>query len=133
MKARKHKKNTGGNADNLKPFTAETARAAGRKGGLASGAARREQRTLKEYALALRDTPLNGKPDLTQGGAAVAAMFKQAQRGNVSAFNAIADLLGENEQRNAVVVVPTIVDDIPEDAPMLESSSCMLDIPTGGN
>ena len=45
--------------DNLKTPTAEEAREKGRKGGLASGAARRRKKNLQEIAKAIADLPLN--------------------------------------------------------------------------
>ncbi len=102
-----------------KPFTPETARAVARKGGMASGLSRRKKSSLRQYALALRDMPSEACPEYTQGFMAVAAMYRQAQQGNVSAFNALADLLGEKDRAefSLSVSVPQIIDDIPDESP----------------
>jgi len=84
------------------------------------GQARKEQiarfKTLREAAEALRDIPaFNGKeyPDMSNGVAAVAAMFKEAQDRNPKAFHELANLLGEMTQKVEVAELPTIIDDVP--------------------
>ena len=86
-----------------KRFTADTAREKGRRGGVASGEARRVKRTMREWAELMRDNPAPDKlrkalgEDLTQAGAAVAAMYTESMSGNVQAFRALSDLLGETD------------------------------------
>ena len=86
-----------------KRFTNDTAREKGRRGGVASGEARRVKRTMREWAELMRDNPAPDDvrkalgDDLTQAGAAVAAMYTASMSGNVQAFRALSDLLGETD------------------------------------
>lgn len=77
------------NNKNLKPFkSVEEARENGRKGGIKSGEAKRMRKTLKEELLALLSLGQEQEKMCT-------AMLKQAQKGNVKAFAAIRDTVGE--------------------------------------
>lgn len=77
------------NEQNLKPVrTKEEARERGRKGGIASGKARRERKTLKEELLALLQS------GDTQKNISL-AMIQQALNGNTKAFEVIRDTVGE--------------------------------------
>lgn len=83
-------------------ITSETARETGRKGGKASGVARRLKRTMREWAEIVRDAPAPDEirarfPGMTNAGAAVVAMFTESMSGNVSAFRALAELMGESQ------------------------------------
>jgi hypothetical protein len=83
------------------------ARENGRKGGKASGEARRAKRTLRELVeifgnLAVSDEARKkmkefGIPEelWTRKMQPVVALFNKANKGDVSAFNAIRDLIGE--------------------------------------
>ena len=77
------------------------ARERGRKGGKASGRARSVKRSMRQWAELMRDMPApeNARAefgaDLTQAGAAVAAMYRASVAGDVRAFRALAELLGE--------------------------------------
>ena len=78
-----------GNAANLRPAsTSEEARERGRRGGIASGEARRRRAGLRDALAALLS--VEGVAD----GIAV-AMCSEARRGNVGAFKAIAQVMGE--------------------------------------
>ena len=94
----------------------DEAREKGRRGGLRSGEVRREKRTLKELALALMEGKPKGEKD-ANGVAAVAAMFAEARRGNVSAFRALAELMGEfeNPEISIETVSPFVLGMIPQD------------------
>lgn len=76
------------NEKNLKKPTPEEARENGRKGGIASGKARKRRKTLCDELLAL----LSDKD--TQEKMSV-ALIKKAQKGDVKAFLAIRDTIGE--------------------------------------
>ena len=77
------------NEENLKPVQSkEEARERGRKGGIASGKARRERKTLREELLLLLE-----KGD-TQEKVSL-ALIKQALDGNTKAFEVIRDSIGE--------------------------------------
>lgn len=112
-----------GNIENLRSFTSdqshEEAVENGRKGGVASGAARRAKRTLREAFEALRHTEIEVQmPDKTRvkmemDEAAALAMYQQALKGNVKAMALVATMLGEYEQKvkvegiNPVLVTET--------------------------
>ncbi len=76
------------NESNLRVPTSEEAREIGRKGGIASGKARRERKTLREELLLLLE-----KGD-TQEKISL-AMIKEALDGNTKAFEVIRDTIGE--------------------------------------
>ncbi len=98
---------------NLRPFTSnqsrEEAAKNGSKGGKASGAARREKKLFRETLEDLLDLPVKNekmKKNLTDLGlivtnrtkvktAIAAGMVRQAYLGNVKAFTAIRDMIGE--------------------------------------
>ena len=75
--------------ENLKPIrSVEEAREKGKKGGKASGKARKERKQLKEELLVL----------LSTGDAQekiCLALIRQAQRGNIKAFEVLRDTIGE--------------------------------------
>lgn len=87
------------NAANLEPHTirdSERARELGRLGGIASGEARREKRSLRAWAELLRDQPPpDGVEGETNAGAAIVATFREAQMGNIQAVRFLSELLGE--------------------------------------
>ena len=80
------------NEKNLKPQNKRTKseqREIARKGGIASGEARRKRKTLREELLALLETnDYNERISL--------AMIKEAQLGNTKAFNTIRDASSED-------------------------------------
>lgn len=92
--------------DNLrpKPFTSETAREAGRKGGIASGIAKRRKANLRkamQMLLTSRGPTIEGET-VTYEEAIVLAMVNEALTGgsknNVAAFNAIMQVLKSEEE-----------------------------------
>lgn len=77
--------------ENLIPFSErskEEARKLGRKGGIASGEARRRKKTFKEELLFLLDQNDN-RENIS------IAMIKEALAGNTKAFETIRDTVGE--------------------------------------
>ena len=77
------------NEQNLKPVRSKSeARSRGRKGGIASGKARRERKTLKdELLLLLQEDDNNAKISI--------ALLKKALTGDIQAFTTIRDTIGE--------------------------------------
>lgn len=77
------------NENNLKPVRSTSeAREKGKKGGIASGEARRKRKTLKEELLLLLESKnYNEKISLS--------MIHEALNGNVRAFETIRDTIGE--------------------------------------
>lgn len=97
------------NTKNLRPpQTTSEARERGRKGGVKSGEKRREKRTLREAVLLLMSSDCRmpqvkakmqelGITDEEQTNqmAMTIAMFGEAMKGNVQAFNSLRDTMGE--------------------------------------
>ncbi len=82
------------NERNLNPVRSENeAREKGKKGGIASGEARRKKKTIRETL----EMMLSGKmPDgATRQDAIVVALLEKALSGDVRAFEAIRDSIGE--------------------------------------
>lgn len=88
---------TRGKNENLIPVrTEEEAREKGRNGGIASGVARREKRTLRqclELLLAMKAPEGHEGKDTSE--AVSAALIKKALTGDVAAFTALRDSVGE--------------------------------------
>lgn len=81
--------------DKLKPVrTKEEASERGRKGGIASGIARREKKTFRATLELLLDRKLDGSP-LTGREAVAFALFEKAMSGDVKAFQELRDTVGE--------------------------------------
>ena len=84
------------NKKNLKPFselTEKEQREIRRKGGVASAKKRREKKTFKELLkIALEMSTKSGN---TNAEEIVASMIRKAQSGDVKAFEAIRDTIGE--------------------------------------
>lgn len=101
------------NDENIRPYgfdqrSAEEARESGRKGGVASGESRRKAKTLAEAMKRVAFLDLTEKErieelkrmgvsddDMTIAVASAMAVVKKAMSGDVSAFNAIRDIIGE--------------------------------------
>ena len=89
--------------ENLRPVSSkEEARERGRKGGLASGEARRKRKTLKEELLLMLED------EEVQKSVAV-ALIQEAQSGNVKAFGMLRDTIGEAPVEK-VQTTQTVVD-----------------------
>jgi hypothetical protein len=85
----------------------------GRKGGIASGKAKREKRTWRQIAETIGQMQLHNKKQIqsvkdflgeltgeaTHDDAVIAAAYEQAATGNVNAMRFIADLKGEITQK----------------------------------
>lgn len=103
------------NDENLVPTSARTkseVRELGRKGGIASGAARRAKKDMAALARMVLEQPAGGKTrevvrrlmpeaaegDLTLGAATVVAQVDQALKGSTKAFEALARVSGAGSQ-----------------------------------
>lgn len=92
------KKNKRGNPDNLKPVQSkEEASERGRKGGIASGEARRNKKMLRECFEILLDKQFKNKDGKMASGAETLALtvFQKAQRGDLKAFELVRDTAGQ--------------------------------------
>lgn len=93
------------NNENLRTLTSEEAREIGKKGGIASGKARAERKTLKEELLLL----------LSQGNTQEKislSLIAQAMEGNVKAFETIRDTVGEKPKENIDLAVKKKLEDV---------------------
>ena len=103
------------NEQNLVPFTSDQSRdeavANGRKGGVASGIARRQKRTLREIAEAIGQMPITSpkmiammheagfKDPITNDDAAFFGMMVKAQKGDPAALKLLAEMRGQYSTR----------------------------------
>ena len=81
---------------NLKPIrqrSSEEARKLGALGGIKSGEARREKRTLRKLLEIAMERPVG---DQTTAEAITVALLDRAMSGDVKAFEVVRDTLGEN-------------------------------------
>ena len=86
-----------GRKENLKsPRSTEEARERGRKGGVASGQARRKKRALREYLEARLEIKSG---DMTAAEAITVALVDKALSGDVRAYETIRDTLGQNPKQ----------------------------------
>lgn len=100
------------NPQNLKRFSSEEARRNGKKGAEKSAQKRRERKTFKELLkIALEMESPTGK---TNAEEIVASMIRKAQDGDVKAFEAVRDTIGE-KPRDTVDI--TTQEKVPEGLP----------------
>lgn len=96
------------NEQNLKPVTSKKeARERGRKGGLASGEARRKRKTLKEELLLMlseRETQQS----------VTLALIEKAMGGDTKAFEVIRDTIGEKPVDKVMIadVEPSVIAEV---------------------
>ena len=92
--------------EDLIPFSErsqEEAKELGRKGGIASGQTRREQKTMREWAKIFGAIPVKVKAqdgtevDSTTLGSIVAVQMQKATKGDTKAAKFVSDLLGETK------------------------------------
>ena len=105
--------------DNLIPNSErspEEVRENGRKGGIASGVARRRKKDLREACLAILETEITTKSGdkMTGSEAMVAKLFQQAMKGNIKAFIALRDTAGQKPVEKLVVsdVDPSVINEV---------------------
>lgn len=102
------------NQENLIPFnelTEKEHRALARKGGIASGKARKEKKLLKdELAIIMENVNKDGK---TYQELISTALVKEALKGNTKAYEIIRDTLGQTiTNKIEIQQAPQILDDI---------------------
>jgi hypothetical protein len=83
------------NTENLKVPTSEQAREYGRKGGKASGEARRRKKELKELLEIALSQPCKDNPDIDNWTAMTLALLKKAKSGDTKAYEVVRDTLGQ--------------------------------------
>lgn len=86
------------NVENLRTPTTEEARIIGKKGGIASGKARREKKTMRQVLeMMLNDIPVDedNKNKLTNQQLATLGLIKGARQGNATNYRTILETLGE--------------------------------------
>ena len=96
------------NEQNLKPVTSKKeARERGRKGGLASGEARRKRKTLKEELLLMLS-----EGDTQQS--VTIALIEKAMGGDTKAFEVIRDTIGEKPVDKVMIadVEPSVIAEV---------------------
>ena len=105
--------------DNLIPNSErspEEVRENGRKGGIASGVARRRKKDLREACIAILETEITTKSGdkMTGSEAMVAKLFQQAMKGNIKAFIALRDTAGQKPVEKLVVsdVDPSVINEV---------------------
>ena len=105
------------NDKNLKPIrTKSEAREKGRNGGIASGEARREKKSLREAMQILMDADLTGKDGKTMTGteAMAAKAFQAALKGDWKAWELVRDTAGQKPVERVMVadVEPSVIDEV---------------------
>ena len=118
--------------DNLIPaseLTPEERAEIGRRGGIASGAARREKRRSIDVSDAFMDRPSESDPGLTNEEAYLRAVVRRGLKyGNIDLLRLRAELRGELVQKNEIDLngaIPAVLtddmivddDDIPQEKP----------------
>lgn len=108
------------NEQNLKPFTSnqshEKAVENGRKGGIASGEAKRAKKSLREAMQILMDADLTGKDGKTTTGteAMAAKAFQAAIKGDWKAWELVRDTAGQKPVERVMVadVEPSVIAEV---------------------
>ena len=101
------------NEENLIPMSERSkdeVREIGRKGGIASGEARREKKLLKEL---LEDALSKGTETDNEYINITLALIKEANKGNVKAYEVIRDTLGQKpiDKVEHSGAIPVVIDD----------------------
>ena len=114
------------NEQNLRPGEYPLTVEEQKKGGIASGKARRKKKLIKDNIELLLSLPIKStktKEQLKQLGidddemnnqmALVIAMYQKAMKGDVQAFNTLRDTIGQKPiEKTEVTEVPKIIDDV---------------------
>lgn len=104
------------NKQNLKVPTSEEARKNGRKGGIASGEARRQKRDLKRAMEILLEKQVTTKKGDEMSGAEAIALkqFEKALKGDAKAFELVRDTAGQKpiEKIQVAEVEQSVIDEI---------------------
>ncbi|MGN0851843.1 MAG: hypothetical protein ACI4Q3_00535 [Kiritimatiellia bacterium] len=81
-------------------------------GGKACAEKKRLMKTMREWAVIFRDTPMKDDPRLTMGGGVALRMYHAALEGDVRAAEFLSRLQGEMVEKVQNVEPPKLVDDI---------------------
>ena len=104
------------NEQNLRVPTSSEARENGKKGGIASGEARRAKRSLREAMQVLMDAELTGKDGKTMTGteAMAAKAFQAALKGDWKAWELVRDTAGQKPVDKIMVadVEPSVIAEV---------------------
>ena len=104
------------NEQNLRVPTSSEARENGKKGGIASGEARRAKKSLREAMQILMDADLTGKDGKTMTGteAMAAKAFQAALKGDWKAWELVRDTSGQKPVDKVMVadVEPTVIAEV---------------------
>lgn len=104
------------NEQNLRVPTSSEARRNGKKGGIASGEARRAKKSLREAMQILMDTDLTGKDGKTMTGteAMAAKAFQAALKGDWKAWELVRDTAGQKPVERVMVadVEPSVIAEV---------------------
>lgn len=106
------------NEQNLRVPTSSEARENGKKGGIASGEARRAKKSLREAMQILMDADLTGKDGKTMTGteAMAARAFQAALKGDWKAWELVRDTAGQKPVDRVMVadVEPSVIAEVEE-------------------
>lgn len=106
------------NKQNLRVPTSSEARENGKKGGIASGEARRAKKSLREAMQILMDADLTGKDGKTMTGteAMAAKVFQAALKGDWKAWELARDTAGQKPVERVMVadVDKSVIDEVEE-------------------
>lgn len=104
------------NEQNLKTPTSSEARENGKKGGIASGEARRKKKLLRECLEILLEKEITDKKGETMSGAEALStkLFAEAMKGNVKAFEVLRDTAGQKPVEKVIVseIDTDVIDEI---------------------
>ena len=104
------------NEQNLRVPTSSEARENGRKGGIASGEARRAKKSLREAMQILMEADLTGKDGKTMTGteAMAARAFQAALKGDWKAWELVRDTAGQKPVDRVMVadVEPSVIAEV---------------------
>ena len=99
------------NVENLKPGEYKLSQEEAKKGGINSGKARREKKTMKQVLeMMLNDIPIDeeNKNKLTNQQLATLGLIKGARQGNASNYKTILETLGEIVDGETSTATPTL-------------------------
>ena len=104
------------NEKNLRVPTSSEARRNGKKGGIASGEARRAKKSLREAMQILMEADLTGKDGKTMTGteAMAAKAFQAALKGDWKAWELVRDTAGQKPAERVMVadVEPSVIAEV---------------------
>lgn len=89
------------NEENLVCLTTEKAREIGRKGGIASGIAKRERKTMKMVLMDMLEEVADKENNLTYKQLATIGLLKGAIQGNATNYKTILETTGEIESTSS--------------------------------